>query len=373
MENENKTSENLQGHESSTEGAPQGKTEISITAKPIGKNSGFGGMNLSEDVADKLNKVTFGADETAKGKLDESPDKGQDESKKETAESSKEATTKAAETEATKGSEFLTALTTKIDELKLTPEDEKVFMDDVLVNWPKFRKANIERSQALAEREKVLGDLELVEGLSRLIQTDKVKSSLDMIASDNENLEALRGITKDFYDPNGEGKPNPVMEIIDMILSSEPEAEKVTAKQRELEAKEIELEINDHTVQLKGLDKRYTGDAGKEELQSTTDLALENGVDLLTAHKIRMGTESQKVIEESQAKIKVLNDELVSTRKQLEELKKKTPAPADTRNREEASKTDFSGQKDIKLDIRSQMNNQMDEAERRVRAKLQMA
>jgi hypothetical protein len=374
MADENKTSE-TQGNVTtgSTDGMSQGKTEISIQAKPIQKNSGFGGMALSEDVANKMNAVSFGIGGQAEVKKDESPDKGKDESK-EAGATSEEATKKPVEAEV-KGSEFLTAIAPKLEELKLTPEEQQQFITDVLPNWTKFTKANTERAMALKEREKALGDLELVGGMTKFIQTDKVKSALDAIASDKENLDALREVTTDFFDPNGEGKPNPVMDLVDMILSAEPEAEKVTAKQQALDDKETDLQIDDHILQLKGMDKRYLGDEGKAELQATIDLALESGVDLLTAHKIRMGTDSQKTIEDLNAKNKILNDELISVKKQFDEFKKKAPAPADTRNREEKGASDFSVQKDIHIhkDLRSKMNDEMDEATRRIRSKLQVA
>jgi len=366
MTDDNKALET--GHESkgSSEASTSEKGERTITVNPsVKRDAGYGGINLSKSAADRLNGVFTETEPPAKEKAEALPEKGQEEEAKEAGESSKEATEKPVEADAKKGSEFFTAVTNKLTELNLSEDDQKAFIDDALANWPKFRKVNTEKSMALAEREKELGDLELLGGLKNFIQTDKVKTILERISKDPETLESFKTDLNGYFG----GEDNPVAELLDLMFKAAPEAEKVTTKQKELDDREADLEIENHTIQLKGMDKRYLGENGDTELQATIDVALKEGVNLLTAHKIRMGESVQAELDESKKKNKILNDELIATKKQLEELKKKTPAPPDTVDREPEKEKKFP----VQTSVVAMRRDAMDQAERKIREKLKVA
>ena len=152
----------------------------------------FGGLDLSEKTVKELEKqgVELDGTHTLQGSPEKSPDKkGKDDKGGKEADESQEGQPKKS-AEAEKETEGDSEKTGDLDKLDFTGKvnqkissftegEQEQFLSD-LDNWTKYTKSNTEKAMKLADREKELGDLELLKTFSQSVTSEDIKEALQL-------------------------------------------------------------------------------------------------------------------------------------------------------------------------------------------------
>ena len=319
----------------------------------IKKNAQHGGIDLSDATVETLEKqgVLLDGTHTLKSSPEKQPKKkeGKAEEKKEAEatpegqpeksakpeEKNKEEPKKEPEKEEAKkeeepGEESETEeeheLVKSIKEMIPTlDEDGQKQLKSDLKNRSKFTKANTERAMKLAEREKKLGDLELLDGFARFASSEEITETSDSIqAIPKADLEdAMLELDERFDEVDADPKKNPIRKLCDLIFKAAPEATKLTESQRKQAEKDIELSDRKEILDLQAMDSTYKDE---EKLMEVSKVADENGVKLAVAHRIRIADTLQSSLDKSDKKVKVLEKEVLDLKTKNEEMKKNLPS-----------------------------------------------
>ncbi len=230
-----------------------------------------------------------------------------------------------AEDDLEKPLEFKEKVSSKLDELNLSEEDQEKFIGD-LGNWAKYTKANTDRAMELSQREKELVDLELVQAFAEVFSTNDFIELAKTIQSNQDILE----VTDDLFE---ESKENPLRKLLSMFDSTAPQAQKLTKTQIKQRERDAEIDLKEQIVELQSLQDSPFDYQTLDERVATGEIADKFGLDsLILAHYIRVGMGINEIVNKQQAESKKKIDAL---QKEIKELKEKVPKEPQQTKKEE--------------------------------------
>jgi hypothetical protein len=188
------------------------------------------------------------------------------------------------------------------------PEESRDKIKGLAKNLIQFRTATTQRSQQLADQTKI------VKALAERLGTDRVVSAIQKLEQ-WADLPEVRTQLKEGWD--GE----PFNEFLDAMFEAAPKAKEYLGEQKELMEKDRELKDREEILGLKSLENSPFDYKSDDEITATMQVADDHGVDLATAHKIRLGEQlaNEKAI--SDKKVKALQAEIEKLKKETVELK----------------------------------------------------
>ena len=214
---------------------------------------------------------------------------------------------------------------------KFDEEAQGQFLKD-LEDWDKFTASNRQRSQDLADQKREL------ENLVEKFGSDKLQTALKELMDSND-IEDFLDSADEWY----EGKDkNKIRNLVELLSASTPEIGKYKTEYDALAEERADFAVKkeiDALYDLKG------GDAYKDidTLQELGKLADQHGVDLATAHKIRMSDIFPSQIAEKDTEISTLKKELRKIKAELKERNKKLTEKIKTESLETEVNSGISG------------------------------
>ena len=197
------------------------------------------------------------------------------------------------------------------------PESKKQLIKD-LSNHEKFTASNTQRAQELAEMRRSL-DSEREE-LHKLTERTRTKELQEIVESlSNERLAELDSYFADPDDPYDEGRDKNVLRRIVEAIKSGESIGQVSDVEQAVIAEKSRLQVERELLELSRITgETYDIDKPTAELDGLANMAVERGIDLLTAYKL-------KDYEGGKGELAKLREELKSANKQLNEYRKKHP------------------------------------------------
>jgi hypothetical protein len=197
------------------------------------------------------------------------------------------------------------------------PDSKKQLLKD-LSNHEKFTASNTQRAQELAEARRIF-DSEREE-LNKLTDRTRAKELREIIDSlGDERLAELDAHFADPDDPYDDGRDKNVLRRVVEAIKTGEDAVQVSEAEKALYEEKSRLQVERELLELsKMTGESYDLSKPTEELDALADMAVQRGVDLITAYKLRE-------YEGSKSELAKLRDELKSANKQLNEYRKKHP------------------------------------------------
>jgi hypothetical protein len=189
------------------------------------------------------------------------------------------------------------------------------FLKD-LENYEKFMATNTQESMRVSDERKA------IEALAKKLGSNDISEAVKVV-SELEDLQDFLTSSDDWYDGK---EQNPIRKLVETLTASLKGNQEHAQELSVLDKEKANLALKQELLDLYEIDPNY-----KDEkiLDEVVRLADENGVNLATAHKIRLGVQAQAQVEQFNSQINSLNEKIKNLEK---ELKAKTKEASEKEN-----------------------------------------
>ena len=187
-------------------------------------------------------------------------------------------------------------------------------------NLFKFRASTTQKTQEVAERERVVSAIGERIGADKMVEHVEAFLKLDK-KDQSEFLDYIEDYDSD----------SPGVKAFKLLIEKAPEAKEVLSEAKQETERELNLRVREEALDLKGLKDSPIDYSSDDELVKTGEIADEYNVNLLTAHKIRVGEQLADSVEDLKIELKTQKEtyeaELAKLKDEVEKLKVKKAKP----------------------------------------------